>query len=317
MEIILAAGYTPVDMNNVFVTHPEAMRFIRRAERDGYPRSLCSWIKGIYGVVRELAPVDRLLIVTEGDCSNTLSMLETFQIRGAPPLLTFNYPHNRNAERLEAEMKRLAESLGTTLEEAERRRSLLQPLRRKLKVLDELTWQTGKVTGGENHLWLVSSSDFNGDPALFERNLDDFLVEARKRPVKEPALRLAFAGVPPIFSDLYDYLESRGASVVLNEMQRQFSMPNDSASLVEQHLQYTYPYDVFFRIEDLQREMEKRNAQGLIHYVQTFCHRGIEDIILRERIKVPALTLEGDAPGALDARTRLRIDVFLEMLERK
>lgn len=314
VEIILAAGHVPVDLNNVFVSHPDAMRFIRLAEKEGYPRSLCSWIKGIYGVTRELAPVDKLLIVTEGDCSNTRSMLETFRIKGYPPILTFNYPHDRNAQRLESEMKRLACDLGTTLEEAQRRMSILKTLRRKLKVLDELTWQTGQVTGGENHLWLVSSSDFNGDAALFEKKLDAFLAGAQERPVKESPLRLAFAGAPPIFSDLYDYLESRGASVILNEMQRQFSMPYDSSSLVEQYLQYTYPYDVFFRLQDLEREIERRKVQGVIHYVQTFCHRGIEDIVLRERLKVPILTLEGDAPGPLDARTRLRIDIFLEML---
>lgn len=316
VEIVLVAGLVPVDMNNVFVSHPDAMRFIRLAEKEGYPRSLCSWIKGIYGVARELAPVDKLLIVTEGDCSNTCSMLETFRIKGSPPILTFNYPHNRDAGRLESEMKRLAGNLGTTLEAAERQMSLLKPLRQKLKVLDELTWQTDRVTGGENHLWLVSSSDFNQDPALFEEKLDDFLAEAQKRPVKESNIRLAFAGVPPIFSDLYDYLESRGASVVLNEMQRQFSMPYDSSSLVEQYLQYTYPYDVFFRLQDLKKEIQHRKIQGVIHYVQTFCHRGIEDIVLREKLKVPVLTLEGDAPGPLDARTRLRIDIFLEMMEK-
>jgi benzoyl-CoA reductase/2-hydroxyglutaryl-CoA dehydratase subunit BcrC/BadD/HgdB len=316
VEIILAAGHVPVDLNNVFVSHPDPMRFIRRSEKEGYPRSLCSWIKGIYGVARELNPVDMLLIVTEGDCSNTSSMLETFRIKDSSPILTFNYPHNRDAVRLESEMKQLAKELKTTLEAAQLQMAHLISVRQKLKVLDELTWQTGQVTGGENHLWLVSSSDFNGDPQVFEEKLDTFLSGAQKRPPKNAPIRLAFAGVPPIFSDLYDYLDSRGASVVLNEMQRQFSMPNDSPSLVEQYLQYTYPYDVFFRIEDLEREIKRRKVQGLIHYVQTFCHRGIEDIVLRNKLTVPVLTLEGDAPGPLDARTRLRIDIFLEMMEK-
>ena len=317
VEILLAAGAVPVDLNNVFINHPRARELMRRAELDGYPRNVCSWIKGIYGAVMELHPVDKLLIVTEGDCSNTRSMLETLQTMDSPPILTFNYPHNRDKARLEAEMHRLAEALGTSLEAAEKVRKNLRPLREKLRRLDELTWKNGKVTGLENHRWLVSSSDFNGDPKYFENQLGDFLNIAEQRSPKKPDVRLAFAGVPPIFSDLYDYLPKCGAEVVLNEMQRQFSMPYQVNSLLEQYLLYTYPYDVFFRLKDLKREIHKRDVQGVIHYVQSFCHRGIEDIVMRRELERPLLTLEGDAPGPLDERTRLRIDIFLETLTQR
>jgi hypothetical protein len=68
-------------------------------------------------------------------------------------------------------MRRLARELGTTLDAAEETRRRLLPLRKKLNLLDELTWNERKVTGAENHLWLVSSSDFGGDPVSFEKNL--------------------------------------------------------------------------------------------------------------------------------------------------
>jgi len=317
VEIPLSAGLMPVDLNNIFVTHPKALELMLRAEADGYPRSLCSWIKGIYGAIRQLDPVDQLIIVTEGDCSNTRSMMETLEVKTDLPLFTFNYPHNRDPQRLKQEMQGLAKNLGTTIKKAEEVRTSLEPLREKLRVLDEISWKNGKVSGGENHLWLVSSSDFNGDPVTFEKELDAFLEEANARPPSPPKMPLAFVGVPPIYSDLYSYLSDRGARVVLNEMQRQFSMPNRSPSLLDQYLSYTYPYDVFFRLRDLEKEIEKRGVKGAIHYVQSFCHRGIEDIILRENLNVPVLTLEGDAPGALDAKSRLRIDIFLEMLSQK
>jgi len=318
VEIILAAGDVPIDLNNIFVSSAYAGDFIRRAEMDGYPRNLCSWIKGIYGSVMMTAPVDRIIIVTEGDCSNTISMLETFQVMaGAPPIITFNFPHNRDAARLEVEMRRLSSALGTTLEAAEEKRRALLPLRDKLRRLDDLTWKTGQVTGGENHLYLISSSDFGGDPEVFERRLDVFLEEAEKRPSGRPKIRLAFAGVPPIFSNLYQYLSDHGAEIILNEMQRQFSMPYDCESLVEQYLLYTYPYDIFFRLKDLAVEIKRRRAHGLIHYVQAFCHRGIEDIVLRHELDIPILTLEGDAPGQIDARTRLRLETFLELIQSK
>ncbi|MPN49030.1 hypothetical protein SDC9_196643 [bioreactor metagenome] len=103
--------------------------------------------------------------------------------------------------------------------------------------------------------------------------------------------------------------------MVFNEVQRQFAMPNVVEDLVEQYRLYTYPYGVFGRIKDIQAEIEKRNIDGIIHYVQSFCFRQIEDMIFREKLDVPILTIEGDKPGRVDARTKLRIDSFLEMLK--
>ena len=50
IEVCLAAGYQPVDLNNVFITDPNPERLINIAERAGFPLNCCSWIKGIYGV---------------------------------------------------------------------------------------------------------------------------------------------------------------------------------------------------------------------------------------------------------------------------
>jgi benzoyl-CoA reductase/2-hydroxyglutaryl-CoA dehydratase subunit BcrC/BadD/HgdB len=113
---------------------------------------------------------------------------------------------------------------------------------------------------------------------------------------------------------LYSYLETLGARVVYNETQRQFSMPFTTDSLIEQYTLYTYPYDIFTRIADMEKEIRRRKIDGLIHYVQSFCFRQIEDLILRRRIRLPLLTLEGDKPSPLDARSRMKIEVFIEML---
>jgi benzoyl-CoA reductase/2-hydroxyglutaryl-CoA dehydratase subunit BcrC/BadD/HgdB len=57
-----------------------------------------------------------------------------------------------------------------------------------------------------------------------------------------------------------------------------------------------------------------RQIDALIHYTQSFCFRQIQDIILRKEFKIPILSLEGDNPGKIDARTRVRIESFVEML---
>ena len=64
----------------------------------------------------------------------------------------------------------------------------------------------------------------------------------------------------------------------------------------------------------------KRKPDGIIHYVQSFCHRQLEDIILRQLLKnhglnIPLLTLEFDKPAnKIDARVATRIEAFLETI---
>ncbi|UCF55844.1 MAG: 2-hydroxyacyl-CoA dehydratase, partial [Deltaproteobacteria bacterium] len=117
--------------------------------------------------------------------------------------------------------------------------------------------------------------------------------------------------------ELYDRIESLGGRVVFNEIQRQFSMPYGYEDIIEQYLNYTYPYDIEGRIEDIRRAIKERDLDGLIHYTQTFCFRQIYDIILRESISIPILTLEGDRPGGIDSRTAIRIETFIEILKDK
>ena len=109
-------------------------------------------------------------------------------------------------------------------------------------------------------------------------------------------------------------MERHGARVVFNEVQRQFSMPFETKDLVEQYQRYTYPYSVFGRIEDIAREAEIRQLDGIIHYTQSFCYRQIEDLIIRKKLNYPILTLEGENPTGLDARTKMRLESFLQML---
>ena len=70
IEVLLAAGYQPVDLNNVLVADPDPGRLITIAERAGFPLNCCSWIKGIYGVCLDYG-IEDVLCVTSGDCSNT------------------------------------------------------------------------------------------------------------------------------------------------------------------------------------------------------------------------------------------------------
>ncbi|NMC32181.1 MAG: 2-hydroxyacyl-CoA dehydratase [Veillonellaceae bacterium] len=314
VEIILAGGHVPVDLNNVFITGAEPVRRVEAAEDDGYPRNICGWIKGLYSTVVRTDCVDAVIAVTQGDCSNTHALMETWQLAGVR-VIPFAYPFDRDADLLRLQMQKLAEALGAEWVKVLQQKQDVDRIRRKVSEIDRLTWQENKVSGLDNHLFQVSCSDFNSDLVRFEADVDAFLRKTDATPARKSELRLGYIGVPPIFTDLYSYVESQGARVVFNEVQRQFAMPYGEEDIVEQYRHYTYPYGIFGRLDDIQAEVERRQLDGVIHYVQSFCYRQIEDMIVRRQLKVPVLTIEGDKPGCMDARTRLRVDGFIEMLK--
>jgi len=313
VEIIIAAGLKPVDINNLFIGSDRPESLVSQAESAGFSHYICSWIKGIYSSILNHG-LKNVIAVTEGDCSNTIALAEILARRGVR-IISFNYPFNRDRASLTAQMEKLRLTLSTDWDRIEAARVRIDGIRKKLKELDRLTFQENVITGFENHIFLVSSSDFRSDPDRFEKDLDDLLLEAGKRRPRTDEIRIGYLGVPPIFTDFYEYIESIGARVVFNEVQRQFSMPFESEDIVERYLLYTYPYGVEGRIADIKKAVTDRDLDGLIHYTQTFCFRQLYDIILREQLPLPILTLEGDRPGKIDSRTALRIETFIEILK--
>jgi len=325
VEVIFAAGDIPVDLNNIFITGSEAMRRVEEAELAGFPRNVCGWIKGLYSTALHNPEIKRIVAVTQGDCSNTHALMETWEVEGIE-IIPFAFPYDRDPDMLRLQMDKLIEALGTTWEGVNLQKRRLDQVRALAWEIDRLTWEENRVSGFENHLYLVSCSDFNGDPEGFAREMEGFMQKVRERePLSDRVrsgtrgkgreIRLGFIGVPPIFPELYDFLEQHGARVVFNEVQRQFAMPFETDDVVEQYRLYTYPYKVFQRIEDIAREAEIRQLDGIIHYTQSFCYRQIEDLIIRKKLAYPILTLEGENPTGLDARSKMRVESFLSMLE--
>ena len=313
VEVILAAGHTPVDLNNVFITGEDPGALVARAEMDGYPRNACAWIKGIYSAALD-HNIQTVVAVTQGDCAQTHAMIETLADRGVR-IIPFAYPYDRDEELLRLQMQRLMDHFGVSWQQAEQVREQLRPVRADVAELDRLTWAEGLVNGQQNHYYQVCCSDFNGNPGRFAGEVARALEEARKRRPAEAAVRIGVAGVPTIYSDLYEFVEGLDARVVYNEIQRQFTMADClDCDLLEQYRRYTYPYDLAGRIADISAQIRLRGLDGLIHYTQAFCFRQIHDLLLKRKLPVPVLALEGENPAPLDARSRLRIEAFVETL---
>ncbi|ABS41701.1 2-hydroxyacyl-CoA dehydratase [Clostridium botulinum] len=314
VEVIVAAGYTPVDLNNMFITSENYLKYIDIAERDGFPKSLCAWIKGIYGACLE-NNIKEIVGVMEGDCSNTKALIEVFKLRGIK-IYPFSFPHSHSLKDVEIEIRKFMDIFNVNEDKVEQVRKILNRVRKLAKKIDEMTYIDNKVNGFENHLYQVSLSDFNGNIDEFEEHLKKVIDGMEKREPINKKLRLGYIGVPPMTGDIYEFSEKLNAHFVYNEVQREFAFPRgiEAANIFEQYYNYTYPYDNEFRIKELKKQIEKRKIDAIIHYTQAFCHRAVEDIVLKEELNIPMLNIEGDKLNTLDARTKLRLEAFLDML---
>lgn len=315
VEVIFAAGLRPMDLNNIFITSGIAGELVEQAEHEGFPRNSCAWNKGIYAAARRLG-LKRFAGVTQGDCSNAHATMEMLQAAGVE-IIPFAFPYQpEEPGTLSLSLSRFAGRLGTTLERAEEWKRKLDDVRALAHRIDELCWRDGLITGAEQHLYLISCSDLFGDPQEYRRRAEALIAEARARSPMTQMVRLALIGIPPIVDGLFQFLEARGARVVFNEVPRQFAMPAATRTLAEQYSLYTYPYDIFHRLADIKAQLKLRHVDGVIHYVQSFCFRQVQDAIVRKGLDLPILTLECDRPGPMEMSVETRLEAFLEMLQR-
>ena len=92
-------------------------------------------------------------------------MLQAEGIESIP----FSYPHNRDRDSLYEQLDFLSNTLGTSLEKAHQMKLVLDNVRKTVHEIDRLTWEENRVTGGENHIWNVSTSDLMGDYNLLSK----------------------------------------------------------------------------------------------------------------------------------------------------
>ncbi|MDZ4122133.1 MAG: 2-hydroxyacyl-CoA dehydratase, partial [Candidatus Cloacimonadaceae bacterium] len=211
IEVILAAGHVPVDLNNRFITTDAAAK-ISQAELNGFPRTICSWIKGNY-ITARTSGLDEVIGIIQGDCSNTHSIMDMLKEDGMP-VWHFSFPPEKNYQALDKEIQRLEEHYQVLRYQSLAQKKRLDTIRRRLVYLDELTWKHRLVSGAENHSWLISSSDFNEDPDRYEEDLEKFISVAENRAPLPSRLRLAYLGVPPVYNDLYNVVSSLGGDIL-------------------------------------------------------------------------------------------------------
>jgi benzoyl-CoA reductase/2-hydroxyglutaryl-CoA dehydratase subunit BcrC/BadD/HgdB len=316
VEILFAAGCAPVDLNNVFISSPDPQSCVEEAERWGLPRNVCTWVKGLFSTILT-SGLRTVIGVVQGDCSHMVSMLEALMPQGIE-FIAFAYSYEKTRQIFRWELQKLMSHFNVQWDQVLEVKNELDQIRKLAFEIDRRTWMENAFDSRENFNALINCTDFKSDPDKFRRELQDLLAS---RPAlasaPAPALRLGLLGVPGVITDFYDFIESEHARVVFHEVARQFAMPDYTSDLLEQYLNYTYPYSIFGRIQDIQEQSRLRQVDGYIHYVQSFCHHQMEDVIFRKNLTAPILTLEGDHVGPMDGRTRTRLEAFLHMVKQQ
>ncbi len=311
VEIIFAARRVPRDLNNMFITNADSAGLVNEAERAGLPHNICVWVKGIYSLIRK-TDIRTVIGVVQGDCTHMLTMLENLLPRGVE-FIPFSFPHGRIRRDLRSEMQKLMDYFEVQWDDVLKTKVRLDGIRKLALEIDRRTWQENTISSRENIYALINCSDFLAAPDDFRGQLEKILT-AKQEKAPGHMLRLGLLGVPDVFSDLNEFLEAKGARVVLHEVARQFVMPYQHSDLLEQYLAYTYPYNLSGRLEDILEQTRLRKLDGYVHYIQSFCHHQLEDMFFREKLPLPVLTLEGDRVGPMDSRTKTRLEAFIEML---
>ncbi len=310
VEILFAAGYSPLDLNNVFITAPAPSKFVADAEYRGFPKNYCAWLKGGYGVLNSME-ISLFVSVGEGECSGAVKMADLLRKEGVR-VVDFDYGGN-----LKKRFADFASLLGADLSESESVFSRLSSVREKLMFIDRLSYSDMKVRGAENFNWLISASDFKSDYVEYEGALDKFTDEIKCRPegLFSGRLRIALIGIPPIVNGIFELVEELGGIIVYNEMPHQFALPYFRDGFIESYEKFTYPAPLDVRVAEIEKNLRERNIDGVISYTQSFCPRQLDEVVLREKIQFPFLTIESDRPGYIDERNRIRIEAFFERLK--
>lgn len=311
IEPLISAGYIPRDLNNLFINSKDPERLIDIAEGDGIPRQFCTWVKGIYGAVKYFN-VKRVIIPSQGDCSNCLSLGEILESQGID-VYYFRYPYNRNRDELISEIKKLCGYFNTDIKKSKEVFEYLREIRIKLKYLDDIAHKTLHVPGEILHSFLISASDFNGNIEDFKTKLLKAISIYEGKGRDNSIKPLALTGVPPIISNIFSIVEDFGYRFVYFESAREFSLPYFD-NFIDAYLNYTYPYSLKYRIKHIKYEVNRRKVSGVIHYIQSFCHRQLECMILKKELGVPTLFLEGEDYAPITAQQLMRLESFLKIM---
>ncbi len=298
-ELVFGCGQVPFDLNNIVPTS------------ECVPRGkLCAWTATWRdALLRGQVRIDRLVVVAGGDCHNALVDGQRVAMKGIPTHYLF-YPFDGDEGEMEEHLARLEAFLGGISDQTALDR-IAQV--KDLAIQLDMARCRRRVLGSRVFNHLIHLCDLGGDVDRFEasvrRALDD-------RPPEVPGTRIALVGVPPIYPDFHQVCEGYGLQVVFDELPWEFARMGGRTlrTLARNYATYTFARDLDYRFARLEEELARRRVEGVVHYTQFACHHVLEDDMLRERLDLPVLTVQGDLARGCPEQEKLRLEAFAELL---
>jgi benzoyl-CoA reductase/2-hydroxyglutaryl-CoA dehydratase subunit BcrC/BadD/HgdB len=298
-ELVYGCGHTPFDLNNAVPTS------------ECVPRGkLCAWTATWRDMLlRGDLRVDRLVVVAGGDCHNALVDGQKVAARGVPAHYLF-YPFDGDEDEMAKQLASLEAFLGGVIDqEAFARVGEAKELAIEL----DMARCRRRILGSRVFDHMIQLCDLGGD-------VDRFIASARKvledRPTEVPETRIALVGVPPIYPDFHQVCEGYGMQVVFDELPWEFARMGGRTmeTLARAYAGYTFARDLEHRFDRLEEELTRRRVEGVVHYTQYACHHVLEDDMLRQRLDLPMLTVQGDLARGCPEQEKLRLEAFAELL---
>jgi hypothetical protein len=300
-EVVYASGNEPSDLNNYVPTSK-----LTPVDK------LCAWT-AIWRdlVLSKKIEVDKLVVVAGGDCYNAIVDGEKIELSGIPTHY-FMYPFDRSKELMKGQVNSLADFLGGIKDRTKFR--VIKELKRLALKLDRRRIE-GKIPAEDAFSIQVTGSDLQGDLEKYKASMEK--IEEREVEFNH---RVAILGIPPIYPDFHNLLQSLGLHVVYDEMPYEF-IRLSGASIAEvsrNYVNYTFAGNIRDRIAFVEKELKTRGVDGIIHFQQFSCHHKLEDPILRKyfnrELGYPYMTIEADLPSTTPEQVRLRLEAFAERL---
>jgi hypothetical protein len=72
--------------------------------------------------------------------------------------------------------------LGVGWADVSRAKERIDQIRRKIRYIDEITWRSDLVSGEDNHLFLINTTDMLGDLDRFEAEVDVVINSIGNKP---------------------------------------------------------------------------------------------------------------------------------------
>jgi len=301
-ELVYGCGWRPMDLNNIVPQSDLSLRY-----------KLCAWTATWREALQQKrASVDALAVVAGGDCHNALVDGQIAASSGLPTHYFF-YPFHGEQGLVRDQLRSLSAFLGEEYDPG--RAGEVAELKLEAKALDD-SRVDGKLPSEAAFQLLITASDLSGDLDIFRKELA-LAREAAGDAANVP--RLALLGVPPIYHDFHLAVEDLAMRVVYDELPHEFVRLGGGTldEMAASYSDYTFAREMGHRLAFLEKELERRKIDGVVHYTQYACHHSLEDEMLRETLSYPTLTIQGDLPGPTPQSVKFRLEAFSELLGRR